>query len=135
MIPDGRQEVMGVFLQDEISPGSSVSLTPSLRADRFDSSASHLGLSSSASHVSPKMVLAWQAVEGLMVYGSYGEAFRAPTINELYSFISGRNYFNNFRSQSRLEAGDRRNAGDRGQICPARPAFRSGSLQVAAQYL
>jgi hemoglobin/transferrin/lactoferrin receptor protein len=103
VIPDGRQEVMGVFLQDEISLGSSVSLTPSLRADRFDSSASHLGLSSSASHVSPKMVLAWQAVEGLTVYGSYGEAFRAPTINELYSFISGRNYFNNFRSNPDLK--------------------------------
>lgn len=103
VIPNGKQQVAGLFIQDEIALGASWRLTPSLRADHFETSAEQTGASTSASHVSPKVVLAWQPSEGLNIYGSYGEAFRTPSINELYWFISGTNYFNNFRPNPDLK--------------------------------
>jgi hemoglobin/transferrin/lactoferrin receptor protein len=103
VIPNGKQQVAGLFIQDEIALGASWRLTPSLRADRFETSAEQTGASTSASHVSPKVVLAWQATNALSIYGSYGEAFRTPSINELYWSISGTSYFNNFRPNPDLK--------------------------------
>lgn len=82
---DGEREVTGVFLQDEIAMGGGWSLTPSLRSDRYEASVADGSLADNKeSRVSPKLAVAWQDGSGLMLYGNLGEAFRAPTIVELY---------------------------------------------------
>lgn len=87
---NGERQVGGVFLQDEIDLGSGWRLTPSLRSDHYSASMADGSLpGNSASRVSPKVSLAWDGGRGLMVYGNYGEAFRAPTVNELYQNFNG----------------------------------------------
>lgn len=82
---NGEREVTGVFVQDEIALGDSWSLTPSLRSDRYEASVADRSLANnSEGRVSPKISVAWQDGSGLMLYGNLGEAFRAPTIVELY---------------------------------------------------
>jgi len=100
--PDGSQKVTGVFAEDEILFGGQWRLIPSIRHDRFDTTADNVGSSTSASHTSPKVTLAWQPLAGLMLYGNYGESFRAPTLGEMYGAISGTNYFMNFRANTGL---------------------------------
>lgn len=102
VIPDGSQDVTGVFIQDEIAFNDAWSLIPSLRYDRFESNPVSVGATKSDSHVSPKVALSWRAADGLTLYGSYGEAFRAPTVNEMYSFLSGTAFFSNFRQNPNL---------------------------------
>jgi hemoglobin/transferrin/lactoferrin receptor protein len=93
--PDGTRDVNGVFLQDEISLGDGWILTPGVRRDHFQTTVDG-GDGTDASHVSPKVTLSWRPRAGLMVYGNYGEAFRAPTLGEMYANISGTSYFMNF---------------------------------------
>lgn len=82
---DGEREVTGFFIQDEIELGGGWSLTPSLRSDRYAAFVADGSLAdNNESRVSPKISVAWQDGGGLMLYGNLGEAFRAPTIVELY---------------------------------------------------
>ncbi len=86
---DGERDVTGVFIQDEITLGGGWSLTPSLRSDRYAASVADGSLAdNSESRVSPKLSVAWQDGSGLMLYGNIGEAFRAPTIVELYQNLT-----------------------------------------------
>lgn len=86
---NGTRRAAGVFVQDEIAFGHGWSLVPSLRADRYDASVKDGSLpDNSASRVSPKVSLAWRE-GGLMLYGNLGEAFRAPTVIELYQNFTG----------------------------------------------
>lgn len=102
VIPDGSQDVTGVFVQDEIALNESWSLLPSLRYDRYESNPASTGTAKSDSRVSPKVALSWQAADGLTLYGSYGEAFRAPTVNEMYFYFSGTTGYSNFRQNPNL---------------------------------
>lgn len=87
---NGTREVMGVFIQDEIMLGGGWHLTPSLRSDRYKASVADGSLAdNSAARVSPKLSIAWQDGNGLMLYGNIGEAFRAPTVVELYQNFAG----------------------------------------------
>jgi hemoglobin/transferrin/lactoferrin receptor protein len=82
---NGERDVAGLFIQDEIALGGGWSLTPSLRSDRYEASVADGSLAdNSESRISPKLSVAWQDGSGLMLYGNLGEAFRAPTIVELY---------------------------------------------------
>jgi hemoglobin/transferrin/lactoferrin receptor protein len=82
--PDGTLEVQGAFVQDEIAVGF-WRVIPSVRYDSYSAKPVNTALvANSNSHVSPKLALGWQGVSGLNVYGSYGQAFRAPTVWELY---------------------------------------------------
>jgi hemoglobin/transferrin/lactoferrin receptor protein len=87
---DGEREVTGFFIQDEIELGGGWSLTPSLRSDRYKASVADGSLAdNNEGRVSPKLSVAWQDGSGLMLYGNLGEAFRAPTIVELYQNFTG----------------------------------------------
>jgi hemoglobin/transferrin/lactoferrin receptor protein len=92
--PDGTADVLGVFLQDEIALTDKWSVTPSIRHDKFDSSpatASALTPATKFSHTSPKLAVAYQATPNLNLYGNYGQAFRAPTVWELYQSTQNSN--------------------------------------------
>jgi hemoglobin/transferrin/lactoferrin receptor protein len=100
IIPDGKAKVSGVFLQDEITVGA-LRITPSARYDQFSASATYVtSLAASFSHVSPKLAMVWQATDQLSLFGSYGQAYRAPTVTEMYtnSLVAGvaptANFFN-----------------------------------------
>jgi hemoglobin/transferrin/lactoferrin receptor protein len=85
--PDGSSDVTGVFLQDEIALNEKWSVTPSVRHDQFKSSpstASALTPATDFSHTSPKLAVSYQATPDLSLYGNYGQAYRAPTVWELY---------------------------------------------------
>lgn len=43
------------------------------------------GRESREAQVSPRLRLAWRPLDGLMLYSGYAEAFRAPTLSELYA--------------------------------------------------
>lgn len=91
IVPDGRAQVAGVFLQDEIDVGA-WRIIPSARYDKFTASAAYLASpGASFSHVSPKLALTWQASDSLGLFGSYGQAYRAPTVTEMYtnSLVAG----------------------------------------------
>lgn len=82
--PDGALEVQGAFVQDEIAVGA-WRIIPSVRYDGYSAKPVNTALATNSnSHVSPKLALAWQESSGLNMYGSYGQAFRAPTVWELY---------------------------------------------------
>lgn len=100
IIPDGTAKVSGVFLQDEITVGA-LRITPSARYDKFTASAAYVNSpAASFSHVSPKLAVVWQSSDQLSLYGSYGQAYRAPTVTEMYtnSLVAGvaptANFFN-----------------------------------------
>lgn len=101
--PDGEQDVSGVFVQDELVLGGAWALTPSVRYDRYETTPVRAGASASASHTSPKIALAWHASDAWMTYASYGQAFRAPNVNEMYWFFSGTSAFSNFRQNPDLK--------------------------------
>lgn len=104
VIPSGTQTVTGVFVQDEIALAGSWRLVPALRFDRFNTVANDPALSTTTnSHLSPKMTLAWDHHPGLTVYGSFGEAYRAPTLIELYSYCGTTTCFNQFRANANLK--------------------------------
>lgn len=91
IIPDGKAQVSGVFLQDEISIGD-LHITPSARYDKFTASATYVASpAASFSHASPKLAVSWHATDKLNLFGSYGQAYRAPTVTEMYnnSLVAG----------------------------------------------
>lgn len=100
IIPDGKAKVSGVFLQDEIAVGA-LRITPSARYDQFSASATYVASpAANFSHVSPKLAVVWQSSDQFSLFGSYGQAYRAPTVTEMYtnSLVAGvaptANFFN-----------------------------------------
>lgn len=82
--PDGKLKVQGFFLQDEIGIAK-WRIIPSVRYDGYEATpASPTQSANSDSHVSPKLAVAWDGLPGLSLYSSYGQAFRAPTLWEMY---------------------------------------------------
>ncbi|MDO8926708.1 MAG: TonB-dependent hemoglobin/transferrin/lactoferrin family receptor [Sideroxyarcus sp.] len=82
--PDGSEKVQGVFIQDEISL-TAWNIIPSLRYDGYTATPNSTTLAASSnSHVSPKLAIAWQGIQGTSLYGSFGQAFRAPTVWEMF---------------------------------------------------
>jgi hemoglobin/transferrin/lactoferrin receptor protein len=82
--PDGKLKVQGVFLQDELNAGQ-WRIIPSLRYDGFEATPASASLAANSdNHLSPKLAVAWDGLPGTSLYGSYGQAFRAPTLWEMY---------------------------------------------------
>lgn len=97
VIPDGEQQVVGIFLQDEVKFGYGWSLIPGIRWDYYQTSVNDGSTPErNDSRPSPKIALQWQALSWLSLYGSYGQAFRAPSISEMYQNLSGPTFFTNF---------------------------------------
>lgn len=99
--PDGHLVALGGFIQDEIQVADDWTVIATLRHDGYESEAGTYTANSN-SRLSPKLAVKWQALKELGVFGSYSEAFRAPTLTELYQDIQGTGYFSNFRPNSTL---------------------------------
>ncbi|MAB13527.1 TonB-dependent receptor [Parvibaculum sp.] len=91
-VPDAEDSFIGGFAQAEINwarpfgflPGD-LYVVPGLRYDRFESESSQAGVDNQDSAWSPRIGGSYMPVEWLNLFGSYSEAFRAPTMDELYS--------------------------------------------------
>ncbi|AKS42351.1 TonB-dependent receptor domain-containing protein [Wenzhouxiangella marina] len=83
--PDADVEYQAAFAQFELGLGAGVSLIPGLRHDRFRYH-SEQGLSSrDESRTTPRLALGWRPDESIYLWAEAAEAFRAPSLTELYA--------------------------------------------------
>lgn len=83
--PDAQRRLLGAFVQDEITWGS-WTVTPGIRYDRYHSeSEDDVAPDQDESHVSSQLGVVWQTTDWLSLYASYAQAFRAPSLEELYA--------------------------------------------------
>ena len=87
-VPNAEAEFAGAFLQGsfevkDVIPGT-LTVIPGVRYDSF-SADSDIDDGSSDDEVSPKIAVSYEPIRGLVGFASYGRAFRAPSINELYN--------------------------------------------------
>lgn len=102
--PDGKQTVFGVFAQDEIALAPWLSLTPAVRWDQFKTSVdTAVAPDQKTDKVTFKGTVAARPVEGLLLWASYGEAYRAPTVSELYQNLIRTNALFNFTPNNALK--------------------------------
>ncbi|TVK91481.1 TonB-dependent receptor [Shewanella algae] len=87
---DGESRVWGAFVAANIALGENWSLDPALRYDSFENESNNLGHSSDDDALSPSLALAWKTAPWLTLSARYDEAFRAPSVEEMYS--SGTHY-------------------------------------------
>jgi hemoglobin/transferrin/lactoferrin receptor protein len=87
---DGEVSTLGAFVTAKVSLSDTVSVEPALRYDSFSNQSNNLGLEIDDSAVSPSLALVWQSTPWLNLSARYDEAFRAPSIEEMYS--SGSHY-------------------------------------------
>lgn len=81
--PDAQQSVSGVFLVDHIGLGRQFELAPGLRYDRFRRSSTAQG-TSGENELSRQFTATWHASDSLDLYAAYAEAFRVPSLTDLY---------------------------------------------------
>ncbi len=89
-VPDAESKFGGIFAQAEIAiaePGGVIGgdllIIPGIRVDTYATD-SDIDDGNSDTAVSPRLGISYLPNDWLMVFGSYGEAFRAPTFDELY---------------------------------------------------
>lgn len=87
---DGQSRTVGVFLAADIPLAESWALQPGLRYDHFTSedNRSDSGVDNKKSTdeaLSPSVALLWDAADWLTLVASYNQAFRAPSMEEMYS--------------------------------------------------
>lgn len=80
----GRQREEAVFVEDLVAAGPRLSLAAGLRWDRWRNASEADGEERSASMLSPRLTVRWQAAGDWALTGAAYRSFRAPTLNELY---------------------------------------------------
>jgi hemoglobin/transferrin/lactoferrin receptor protein len=95
-VPDADATFYGIFAQAEITvaepfgvlPGDLL-IIPGLRFDSYESS-SDIADTNKDHAISPRIGISYLPTDWLMVFASYGQAFRAPAMNEMY--LEGRHF-------------------------------------------
>ncbi|WP_413615459.1 TonB-dependent receptor [Halomonas cupida] len=90
--PDADIDTSAIYVDDTLTVGNYLSnggigefdLGLGLRYDNYQAS-NQDGDNSDHDELSPRVRLAWRPTSELMLYSGYAEAFRAPTLNELYT--------------------------------------------------
>lgn len=81
---DATQDVVGVYLQYELKLFDQLSIVPGVRWDYYENHPEGDFSDQSNDRISPKIGVNWRPIDWLGLYGSYGEAYRAPSVSELY---------------------------------------------------
>jgi len=87
-VPDATSKTTGLFVQAELTANTAIGefiAIPGLRYDSFKNTAVGEAIETDESSTSPRFALTWQPTDGIMLYGSYSEAFRAPSYNEIFA--------------------------------------------------
>lgn len=92
LFPNGETEQMGLYVQQPVDLGSSVSAVAGLRADRYKSTPSDSTLQGNeGSALSPKLYVTWETYKETTdennVFIGWGRGFNAPRLQDLY--VSG----------------------------------------------
>ena len=87
---DGETTVWGAFTRADIELTQTLNLDAGLRYDSFKNDSNNLNLSSDDNELSPSLGLVWQTQSWLTLSARYDQAFRAPSVEEMYS--SGTHY-------------------------------------------
>ncbi|MFC0219518.1 TonB-dependent hemoglobin/transferrin/lactoferrin family receptor [Pseudochelatococcus lubricantis] len=87
--PGGKRNLFGGFIQDELRYNDWLRVIGALRFDSYDLDGN--GFSSSGDRVSPKITVGVTPVQGIELYATYAEGYRAPSISE--TLISGTHPF------------------------------------------
>ena len=81
--PAAEVEYRAAFVQAEIPLGSMFTLIPGVRYDEFDYDADDFD-DRDDDQVSPKIALGFQPADWVYLWADYSEAFRAPSLTELF---------------------------------------------------
>lgn len=101
--PSGKQSAVGVFARNEIVFAPWFSITPAARWDRFKTSvATGVAPGTSSESTSPQVTAKLRPISEVIVYASYGEAYRAPAVNEMFQSLTGNTFFANFVPNTNL---------------------------------
>ncbi|MPY23598.1 TonB-dependent hemoglobin/transferrin/lactoferrin family receptor [Shewanella psychropiezotolerans] len=82
---DGKTTVWGAFAKADIGLTETLALEVAARYDTFENESNNLGESSDDNALSPSLGLVWKTTDWLTLSARYDEAFRAPSIEEMYS--------------------------------------------------
>jgi len=84
--PNADADVVGLYVQDEITLFEDFTVMPGVRWDRVELDPSGTGLQDrTEQEVSKSVRVGYRPVQGLQLYGVYAEAFRAPNLTELFA--------------------------------------------------
>lgn len=87
--PNGKRDVAGGFVQWKAEAGTLFEVIGAARYDSFSLEGG--GASSQGDRVSPKITVGVKPIQGITVYGTYAEGYRAPAVTE--ALISGMHPF------------------------------------------
>ncbi|MDP5146359.1 TonB-dependent hemoglobin/transferrin/lactoferrin family receptor [Shewanella sp. ULN5] len=82
---DGETTVWGAFTKADIKLTDTLALDVAVRYDTFENESNNLGLSSDDNALTPSVGLVWSTTDWLTLSARYDEAFRAPSMEEMYS--------------------------------------------------
>lgn len=80
--PSGERLAYGAFIQNEIAYSDWLKLIVGLRYDGYDLESDDGSVDSGGDNLSPKVTLGVTPFEGVQVYGTYAEGYRAPSVTE-----------------------------------------------------
>lgn len=80
LTPSGQRTLAGGFVQDELTYGDWLRVLGALRYDSYSLNGD--GVSSSGTHLSPKLTVGVTPIRGFEIYGTYAEGYRAPSVTE-----------------------------------------------------
>ncbi|WP_282166782.1 TonB-dependent hemoglobin/transferrin/lactoferrin family receptor [Shewanella japonica] len=82
---DGESTVWGAFTKADISLTDTLALDAAVRYDTFKNESNNLNQSSDDNAFTPSVGLVWKTTDWLTLSARYDEAFRAPSMEEMYS--------------------------------------------------
>ncbi|NGX16357.1 TonB-dependent receptor [Wenzhouxiangella sp. XN24] len=83
--PDADVDYRAGFIQAEIPFGERISMIPGVRYDEFEYAPAGAFPSRDEDSVSPRLAIGWSPTDDLYLWTEYAEAFRAPSLTELYA--------------------------------------------------
>lgn len=91
--PDATASVWGAFFQSEFRFFDRFALTPAIRYDNYRLESAFASAANEEEALSPKITLSYEPTDWLTLYVSAAEAFRAPSLSEVY--LSGLHFSGN----------------------------------------
>ncbi|MGI2224570.1 TonB-dependent hemoglobin/transferrin/lactoferrin family receptor [Shewanella frigidimarina] len=82
---DGETTVWGAFTKADVALTDSLALDAAVRYDTYQNDSNTIDLSSDDNAFTPSIGLVWKTMPWLTLSARYDEAFRAPSIEEMYS--------------------------------------------------
>jgi hemoglobin/transferrin/lactoferrin receptor protein len=83
--PDAEVDYRAAYIQAEASLPGDLSLITGLRHDEFEYASAAGFPARDENELSPRVALGWQPIESAYFWAEYAEAFRAPSLTELYA--------------------------------------------------